>query len=296
MDRLKSMEIFVEVVRRGSLTAAAAHMDVSSQMIGQHIRNLEKSVGAKLLHRTTRQIGLTEAGHVFFDHCTQIISLMEISHLSLQKMKVEPQGLMRITAPSTFGSRVIAPSLAKFGRLFPQVNIDLFLTDAVMDLIADEVEIAVRIGALPDSSLIARPLGPYRMVIAAAPDYLSERGVPTSPLQLSAHDCVGFRLKISGRRWRFLRDDGDLEVPVFDRLSINNGEALRQAALAGAGIVLQPEVLLREDLAAGRLVQLLAEERLPERPINLIYRPDRFATPKQTAIIEFGLAHWKVVK
>ncbi|MGF9564498.1 LysR substrate-binding domain-containing protein [Neorhizobium sp. JUb45] len=296
MDRLKSMEIFVEVVRRKSLTAAAAQMELSSQMIGQHIRNLEKNVGAKLLNRTTRQLGLTEAGHVFFDHCTQIIDLVEASHLSLQRMKAEPQGLLRITAPSTFGSRVMAPSLAKFGRLFPQVNIDLFLTDAIMDLIADEVEIAVRIGDLPDSSLIARSLGPYRMVIAAAPDYLRERGTPTSPSQLSSHDCVGFRLKLSGRQWRFLREDGDLHVPVYDKLSINSGEALRQAALAGAGIVLQPEVLLRDDLAAGRLVQLLPDERLPERPIHLIYRPDRFATPKQKAIIEFGLAHWKVAK
>jgi DNA-binding transcriptional LysR family regulator len=296
MDRLKSMEVFVEVVRRGSLTAASEQMNLSPQMIGQHIRSLEKNLNAKLLHRTTRRIGLTEAGHVFFDHCNQIIDLVYQSQQSLQRMTAAPHGLLKITAPTTFGARVLAPSLVKFGRLYPDVSVDLFLTDAVMDLITDDVEIAVRIGELRDSSLIARPLGPYRMAIAAAPNYLSEKGMPVTPLDLSEHNCIGFRLKLSGRKWRFLRHDGELQVPVFDRLSINNGEAMRQAALAGAGIVLQPEVLLQDDITNGRLVRLFSHERLVERPIHLVYRPDRFPTPKLKAIIDFGLVHWEIPK
>lgn len=294
MDLLKSMEIFVDVVQKGSMTAAATRAELTPQMVGLYIRGLEKQFGVKLLNRTTRQTGLTEAGKLFYQHCLQVLGLIDETQHVINQMNSEATGLLRLTAPITFGTRIIAPSLVKFRKRYPKVDVDLFLTDTVMDLVADEVELAIRIGFLKDSGLIARSLGIYRMAIAAAPCYLAEKGMPEIPEALHEHDCVGFRLRMSKRHWNFIRDEGNFAIHVNDRLSINHGEALRQAALAGAGIIMQPEVLLQQDFASGDLIRLFPHEHLAERPISMIYRQDKFSTPKMKAIIDFGLENWRV--
>ncbi|KAA8997657.1 LysR family transcriptional regulator [Affinibrenneria salicis] len=294
MDLLKGMEIFVDVVEQGSMTAAAARSQLTPQMVGLYIRDLEKQFNVKFLNRTTRQTGLTEAGKLFYQHCTQILNMMDETQNVITSMNTEATGLLRITAPITFGTRVIAPSLGQFRTSYPKVDVDLFLTDSVMDLVTDEVEIAIRIGVLGDSSLVARPLGMYRMAVAASPEYLCERGCPSSPEELSGHDCLGFRLKMTRRHWYFQRGNTRFSVAVNDNISINHGEALRQAALSGAGIIMQPEVLLKQDFTSGALVHLFTEEKLVSKPVNMVYRQNKFSTAKMRAVIDFGLDHWKI--
>ncbi|KHJ67386.1 hypothetical protein QU24_14415 [Pantoea rodasii] len=294
MDLLKSMAVFIEVVDQGSMTAASVKSDVTPQMVGMHIKALEQQFGAKFLHRTTRHIGLTEAGKLFYQHCQQVLGLIGETRQVINQLHVEAKGLLRLSAPATFGARVIAPTLGMFRQQHPGVEVDLFLTDSVMDLQADEVEVAIRIGTLQDLSLVARPLGRYRMVIAAAPAYLARKGVPSRPEALPEHHCLGFRLKQSQRHWHFQRGDEKVSVRVDDCISINQGEALRQAALAGAGVIMQPEVLLQQDFASGALVPLLTEFTIPNRAVNMIYRQDRFASAKLKAIIDFGLERWRI--
>lgn len=294
MDLLKSMAVFIEVVDLGSMTAASVKSDVTPQMVGMHIKALEQQFGAKFLHRTTRHIGLTEAGKLFYQHCQQVLGLIGETRQVINQLHVEAKGLLRLSAPATFGARVIAPTLGMFREQHPGVEVDLFLTDSVMDLQADEVEVAIRIGTLQDLSLVARPLGRYRMVIAAAPAYLARQGLPSRPEALAEHHCLGFRLKQSQRNWHFQRGDEKASVRVDDCISINQGEALRQAALAGAGVIMQPEVLLQQDFASGALVPLLTEFTIPNRGVNMIYRQDRFASAKLKAIIDFGLEHWRI--
>jgi DNA-binding transcriptional LysR family regulator len=294
MDLLKSMAIFIDVADQGSMTAAAAKSDVTPQMVGMHIKALEQQFSARFLHRTTRHIALTEAGKLFYQHCQQVLGLIGETRQVLNQLHVEAKGLLRLSAPATFGARVIAPTLGEFRQCHPGVSVDLFLTDSVMDLQADEVEVAVRIGSVHDLSLVARPLGRYRMAIAAAPAYLTRHGVPLRPEALAAHHCLGFRLKQEQRHWHFLRGEEKVSVSVDDCISINNGEALRQAALTGAGVIMQPEVLLRQDFASGDLVPLLTDFTIPNRAVNLVYRQDRFASAKLKAIIDFGLQHWKI--
>ncbi|OTA21543.1 LysR family transcriptional regulator [Xenorhabdus beddingii] len=294
VDLLKGMKVFVDVVDQGSMTAAAACSELTPQMVGLYIRNLEKQFGVKFLNRTTRQTGLTEAGKLFYQHCTQVLGMVNETQHVITSMNTEATGLLRITAPITFGTHVIAPSLGQFRKRYPRIDVDLFLTDSVMDLVADEIEIAIRIGVLKDSSLVARPLGMYRMAVAAAPEYLNERGFPSSPEELSEHDCIGFRLKMAPRHWSFQRDNTGFSVEVNDNLSINHGEALRQAALSGVGIVMQPEVLLSQDFTSGALVRLFTNEKLISKPVNMVYRQDKFSAAKMRAVIDFGLNHWKV--
>ncbi|MBK0097291.1 LysR family transcriptional regulator [Erwinia sp. S63] len=294
MDLLKSMAVFIEVVDQGSMTAAAVRFELTPQMVGMHIKGLEQQFGTQFLHRTTRQLVLTEAGKLFYQHCQQVLGLIDETRQVINQLHIEAKGLLRLSAPATFGSRVIAPSLGVFRQLHPGVEVDLFLTDSVMDLQADEVEVAIRIGSLQDLSLVARPLGRYRMVIAASPDYLNTQGMPLHPEELANHQCLGFRLKQSQRHWHFQRGEEKVSVRIDDCISINNGEALRQAALAGAGVIMQPEVLLQQDFAQGTLIPLLTDFTIPNRPINMVYRQDRFASAKLKAIIDFGLQHWIV--
>ena len=293
MDRLRGMEVYVRVVRGGSLTAAADGLGMTAQMVGNYVRSIERELDVRLLDRTTRSLRTTEAGRVWYDHCCEVLALVEGGRDAIGSLRAEPRGLVRVTAPTTFGTQIVAPSLATFCRDNPHVRIDLSLTDTVKDLVHDDLEVAVRIGEQPDSSLIGRSLGRYRMAIAAAPSYLAARGTPRRPEDLTEHACLGFRMRQTRRMWRFVRDGEDLLVPIEDHLSIDNGQALFNAATAGAGIILQPEVLLGPAIADGRLVRLLADEHLPDRPIHLIYRQDRQMTPKMRAIIDFALAHWR---
>ncbi|MDR3428533.1 LysR family transcriptional regulator [Silvimonas sp.] len=289
MDRLLGMQVFVRVVDLGGFTAASVEFGISPTMVGKHIRELETRLGARLLNRTTRRQSLTEAGRTYYQRCRQALVEVEAADASVDQLRAAPRGELRISAPTSYGACQLAPALTDFLQDFPEISASLHLNDRVIDLVEDGFDVAFRIGTLSDSGLIARPLKPYRMMLCASPAYLARHGTPQTPGDLARHECMDFLRWENEHTWRMFGKDGEMQVQVPARLTINNGIALRNAALAGFGIVLQTEAVLADDLASGRLVQLLPDYAPPARPMHLIYQADRQPTPKLSEFIRFAL-------
>lgn len=289
MDKLRSMEIFVAAVDAGSFTAAAEAFDISPVMVGKHIRHLEERLGARLLTRTTRRQSLTEIGRQYAERCRAILADIAAAESGAEAMRATPRGTLKINASVSFGTQRLAPALADYLARYPEVSVDLRLTDRVVDLAEEGYDAAIRIGALQDSGLIARPLAPYRMRICASPDYLARAGVPRTPADLASHQCLDFTHWNKRMRWQLANTDGGRNDTPSSRFRSNNGQALRMAALRGHGIVMQAEILLEDDIAAGRLVPLLDAYLPPPRPMHLVYPRDRRPTPKLTTFIDFVL-------
>jgi len=288
MDKLRSMEIFVATVDAGSFAGAAQRCGMSAVMVGKHIRQLEILLGASLLTRTTRRHALTEIGRQYAAQCRQILAQVDAAESVAERMRAAPRGLLRVTAPVTFGSKWLSPAVTAYLERWPDVSVELNLNDRMVDLVEDSFDVAVRIGALADSSMIARPLHPYRMAICASPAYLERRGTPVTPADLAQHECLDFTGWDPQTRWQLKGEKDGRSVPP-GRFRANSTEGLRMAALAGFGIVMQAEMIVGPDIAAGRLVALLTDYLPPPRPMHVLYSRDRQATPKLTTFVEFLL-------
>jgi DNA-binding transcriptional LysR family regulator len=287
LDRLTSMAVFVATVERGGFAAAAARFAISPAMASKHLRALEERVGVKLLHRTTRRRSLTETGRVYFDRCKAILAAVEAAESNVRGDDGAVRGALRVTAPVSFGARRLAPALVDFLRLHPEVRIELMLNDRVVDLIDEEFDVAIRIGRLGDSTLLARSLAPYRVCLCASPSYLAGRRAPRTLADLALHTCLGFSVARGRDTWRGIDTRAAGGAPVDVRLSINNGEALRQAALAGGGIILQPEVLVADDLQNGLLRRVLKGFEPPPRPMHVLHLPDRAPPGRVRRFVDF---------
>ncbi|NIA00312.1 LysR family transcriptional regulator [Massilia sp. CCM 8734] len=291
MDKLRSMEIFTAVVDEGSFTAAATRFDMSAVMVGKHVRFLEELLGARLLARTTRRQSLTEIGEQFVEQCRSILEQVRAAESGAEAMRLAPRGRLRISAPVTFGSESLSPLLPAYLARYPEVSLDLELNDRLVDVVDDGYDAAIRISELDDSGMIARRLRPYRMLICASPEYLARHGTPRVPADLARHECLDFMHWKKLVRWRLGDDDGSVPARV-SRFRSNNGQALKQAALAGFGIVMQAQVMLADEVAAGRLVSLMEAHIPPPRTMHVLYPRDRQATPKLTTFIDFLLEHF----
>jgi DNA-binding transcriptional LysR family regulator len=286
MDLLDSMKVYVLAVEKGSLSAAATACDISATMAGKHLRTLEQRLGMRLLNRTTRRQHLTAFGEDYYVRCKEILRMVVESDAQAQNLQLAPAGKLRITAPVTFGTEALIPALSQYLDRYPQVSVDVALYDRVVDLVEEGFEAAIRIGELPDSALIAKSLAPYRLMICASPEYLARRGTPGKPEDLSQHECLSFS-PAALAHWRLTDQDSEHRVAVSGRLQVNQGQALRVAALHGLGIVLQPAILLEADVRAGRLVQLFPTHELPSRPMSVVYLPDRYRSPKLRSFVDF---------
>lgn len=286
------MAIYARVVEKGSLAAAAEEFGISPTMAGKHLKALEARLGGRLLNRTTRRQSLTELGREYYERCKQILAEVEAAEDSASHLQAVPRGVLRVNAPVSFGNQRLAPALADYLAQYPEVDVDLALNDRVVDLVDEGFDAAIRIGPLGDSGMVARPLAPYRVLVCASPAYLSRHGRPAAPKDLAGHNCLGFSYWTVRDKWRLIGPEGSESVNIKGRLQANNGQALRMAALQGLGIIMQPEVLVSEDLAAGRLVRVLPEYEAPTRPMHLVYLPDRRPTPKLRSFIEFVLARF----
>ncbi|MGF1700500.1 LysR substrate-binding domain-containing protein [Photobacterium makurazakiensis] len=271
MDKLKSMQVFVDVVQRGSLAKSAAHYSITSTMVGKHIKSLETYLGIKLLNRTTRRQSLTEAGDMYFRECLRILAEITEAENSLQAITNAPRGLIRINSPVTYGSLVIAPIVAKFLQQYPDINIELTLDNQRIDPLDEQVDLIIRIGDLEDSTLIAKHIDSYDSLFCATPHYLDQHGVPSSLEVLTQYDCLGFSYGDIQPNLA-LRIDTPAFSRQLSRLSSNSGQALKEAALQDAGIILQPEVLIKDEINDGRLVEILHEDRPVARPVHLLYK------------------------
>lgn len=293
MNLYRAMSVFVHIVEQGSLTRAAAVTDLSPTMVGHHLQSLEARLEVTLLNRTTRRQHLTEFGEIYYRRCLEILDLVEETEFMARASQERARGRLRITGPHSFAVDGLMPALADYGRAYPEVDIDLVISDRTMDLVEDGLEAAIRMGPIHDTELIARPLAPMRRVLCAAPAYIANHGCPDEPGELTRHDCLLYTFYTQldagtvNASWPLMSAEGVTYYETHGRLHVNNSAALRQAALAGMGIAMIPEPLVAEDLRTGRLVAVLPEHAPPARPLHLIYRRDRRISPKLRSFIDF---------
>jgi len=297
MDKLKCMAIFVRVVEAGSFAGVANSFGMTAPMIGRHVRALEDLLGIQLLNRTTRRHSLTEAGRIYYEKSKAILADLEAADESVSLMRSVPRGTLRIGAPVIFGSSCLAPALPGYFAANPEVRVEMTLNNRVLDVLEEGYDVVIRTGTLPDSGLMARSLAPYKLVACASPAYLARRGAPSHPEELASHSCLGFHPGATFDTWSFesqRSNDDVIPVQVSGPMSANSGQALREAAIGGIGIILQAEELLLPDLAAGRLVKVL--ERYPPRalPLSILYSPMRTITPKLRSFLDFLTARFGV--
>ncbi len=287
MDKLDAMNAFVQVVTLGSYAEAGRALGLTRSAVSKAVMELEQLLGARLLDRTTRRVGPTEAGLAYYERCADILARVEETELQVSRMHDEPKGVLRVNAPMSFGALYLGPAIAEFMRAYPELKIELTLNDRFIDPIEEGVDITIRIAALADSSLIARKLGPARRVVVAAPSYLAKYGKPSGPEELASHHCLTYGHTTTLQRWHLMRDGEAITVPINSTLCSNNGDVLRAAALAGQGITQLPTFLVGPDIEAGRLQMVL--ERFPpaELGIYALYTPNRYLAAKTRVLIDF---------
>lgn len=286
MDRLAEMEVFAAVAEQGSFTAAARQLGISTSAASKYVIALEERLGARLLNRTTRRLSLTEAGRDFREWCERIAADVAEAEHSVASLQAEPRGVLRVNAPMSFGQLHLGPVLSDLLDQYPRVHVEMTMTDRRIDIVEEGYDIAIRIGALADSSLVARTLATSRRVLCAAPAYLARYGVPQTPEDLAGHNCLGHVLLRGGEEWRFAGPDGDIAVRARGSLTVNNGDMLRLAALAGTGLVVLPTFIIGPDLAAGRLRAVLCDYEPPPHPISAVYAAGRPVAAKVRAFID----------
>lgn len=293
LDRVTSMQVFVRVAGLGSFSAAARALHLSQTMVTKHVAALEERLGVKLLHRSTRKLTLTEGGRNYLAACERILAEIEEAEASASLERIEPRGVLRLNVPLTFGFRHIAPAIPEFTRLHPAVSFDLGLADRYVDLIEEGWDLAIRIGRLKDSSLVARRLAPCRTVVCAAPSYLKEHGIPQTLDDLARHNCLGYTLPsaIGANRWTF-GPEGEIVVPVQGNLRANNGDALLAAAVAGQGLIYQPTFIVGDSLRDGSLVPVLGGYPTYQPGIHAVLPSARQAPAKVRAFIAFLAARF----
>ncbi|MFT5706370.1 MAG: DNA-binding transcriptional LysR family regulator [Oceanospirillaceae bacterium] len=292
MDLFRLMQAFVQTVEQGSMSAAARTLDVSPAMVGQYIAALEARFGTRLLNRTTRSQKLTDFGESCFEQCKDILDRVSLADLEAEVQQCEAVGKLRITAPTTFGATVLMPALTRYRQLSPRVKVDIELTDRNVDMIEEGFDVAFRIGVPPDSRLIARKLMPYKMTMCAAPCYLSQRGKPEHPRELANHEMISFTPS-SGSILKMFKGEETFEVTPENAVTVNSGYALLNAANAGLGIIVQPNILLDEAIKEGKLIPLFTDWSLGERQISLLYYRDARMTPRLRSFVSYTLSEFK---
>lgn len=288
MDTLTSMRAFLRVVQAGGFSKAAARLDLSPAMVTKHVSSLEERLGVRLLNRTTRQVSLTEAGAAYYDQCARIVADLDEAESTVAELSRAPRGTLRITAPVDFGEEELAPHVAEFMRMQPEVAPEVVLENRVVDLVEERYDLAIRIAfRLSESSLIVRPLARSGFVLCAAPGYLAEHGVPQTPADLEHHRFLPFIHPLL-RKELMLRRDGEKRlVPIAPVLRSNSNRVLREACLAGAGIFLQSTVNAWREVVSGRLVPVLADWRVGEMDVVALYPHRRHLAAKVRAFVDF---------
>ncbi|MDN0085470.1 LysR family transcriptional regulator [Crenobacter sp. SG2305] len=286
MDRLTAMRVFVTVVDRGSQSAAAEQLDMSRAMVSRYLAELEDWLGARLLHRTTRRLSLTSAGDEALPRCRQMLELADDTLAASRAPHETPQGLLRVTVSTGFGQMVLAPALADYVARYPKTAVDLLLLDRAVNLVEERIDLAVRISNDLDPNLIARKLSVCRSAVCAAPSYLVRHGTPQRAEELALHNCLTYSY-FGKSLWRFERDGVPIAVPVGGNLSANESTVLLQAALAGAGITLQPTYAALPLIRSGQLVELLPDCMPDTLGIYGVYASRRQLSPTLKSLLDF---------
>jgi DNA-binding transcriptional LysR family regulator len=286
VDVLGQMHLFVKVVEHGGFTAAAQDLGVPKSTVSRQIARLEDRLGVRLLNRTTRALRTTEAGQAYYERCSRILSDVADAEGAVTQSQVKPRGTLRVSGPLSFGHLFLGPLVSAFLDEYPDVRLDLSLSDRKVDLIEEGYDLALRIGVLDDSSLVARRLGPSTMLVVGSPAYLARKGTPRVPADLRDHDCLTY--EYSSPSWRF----ADGPVAVRGRLASNNGDVLRDAALGGHGLWYGPRFLVGDAVREGRLVSVLEDHLRQNGGIWAIYPANRHLSAKVRAFVDFAATFW----
>lgn len=287
-DAAGDIAVFVAVVEAGGFSPAARRLGLTHSAVSKKVRRLEDRLGARLLNRTTRRLGLTEAGERYWREARAVLDRIEAMEAAVAGHDGAPRGTLKVSCSNAFGHRQLLPAVADFARRHPGVSVDLTLSDAMADLVADGIDVAIRSAALVDSTLVARKLASNDRLICAAPDYIARRGAPEAAADLADHDCLKLNLPSRFNDWEFQSESGRRTVRIDGRFACNSVEALHAACLAGLGIARLPEFLVGDDLAAGRLVALLEDCRAPsESAIHAVRPPGDVVPSKTRAFIDF---------
>lgn len=290
------LQIFVEVMRQGSFAAVARDRNIDPSSVSRAIAGLEEELGIRLLQRTTRQLSPTEAGIAYFQRIEPLVEEMQQAIDIATDVTGQPKGTLRVTASVSFGLKCIVPLLSSFSVMYPDLAVDLLLTDAVVDLLAERIDVAVRLGPLADSTLIAQQLMRTRYRVCASLDYLKRCGQPDKPSDVEQHNCLLFPLAGFRSRWIFMNKNGDKsEIPVRGRVIISSAIALQQCAIAGMGLALLPHWLIDEDLHNGKLVNVFSDYQVTATDFNtaawLIYPSRAYIPLKVRVFIDFLKKH-----
>jgi len=288
VESLSDIAVFVHVVRNGSFTVAAEKLNLSKSVVSKYVTRLEDRLGARLLNRTTRRLSLTEVGQAFFERSQRALGEIEEAEAEVSRLQGTPRGELRLSSPMSFGILHLAPLLPAFLARYPELSIDMVLDDRKTDLVDEGFDLAIRIGELVDSSLVARRLGPCRHVVCGSPEHFARYGVPRSPGDLAEHPALTYRYRDAPAEWRFVDGDGNYhQVAINRRMQMNNSLALRGALLKGAGVTLTPTFVVGGDIKSGLLMAVLTEYQSLEVSIYAVYPQRKHLSPKVRAFIDY---------
>ena len=293
MDRFEEMQTFIRVVKAGSLSAAAERLDIAKSAVSRRLAELEARLGVQLLTRTTRRLNLTENGRQFYQRCLTILSDLEEAEQAITSGDIALTGTLRIAAPLSFGITHLSPVLNAFLQLHPELKLDLDLNDRTLNFMEEEVDLAIRIGRLADSSLVARRLAATQLIVCASPDYLAKHGEPTHPQALEEHIALSYSYAES-QHWQFIKpDQTTVSVRMNYRMRANNGDVLLKAAIDGLGILQTPDFIGAEAIEQGRLIPILTDYELPAGAIYAIYPKQRYLPQCTRSLIDYLVERFK---
>jgi DNA-binding transcriptional LysR family regulator len=281
---LAAIRVFLHVVQSGSFSGAARQLAMPKSTVSRKVSELEAHVGARLMQRTTRKLGLTDVGRIFYEHAVRIAAEVDEAAQAVGRMQAAPRGLLRVTAPLAFS--MLGPIVAEYLRKNPEVQVELLCTDRQVDLVEERFDVAIRASKLADSSLTARSIGTIKRVLVAAPSYCKQNGTPRAPAELEQHACLVFGAGTAPNVWTLESGGKSVDVHVVPRLTLNDPEILLGVALAGVGVALMPEFVCGEDIKQKRLRRVLSDWCSASMPVHAVYPTARLLSPKASAFIE----------
>lgn len=299
MDRFENMNAFVRVVEAGSISGAADRMDVAKSVVSRRLKELEAHLGVELFHRTTRQMNLTDSGRAFYQQTVRILAdILEAEHATSQ-FHGALKGNLKVAVPLSFGLMHLGPAISEFLQAHPEITFDLDFNDRQVDILTEGFDLAIRIASLPDSSLIARRLAPIQAIMCASPSYLARMGEPQSPEELIHHRCLAYNLISNFENWNLYNIEGQLiRTKIAPYLKASNGEFLRDAAVAGSGIILMPTFIVYKEIERGALIPLLTQYTSSRLSAYALYPQTRHLSQRVRAFVDFliqrfeGAPYW----
>ena len=292
MDKFEAMRVFCAVIEAGGFASAADQMGLSTSAVSRHVAQLEEHLKVRLLNRTTRRMSPTDEGFAYFERCTQLLADLEETESSVSGVAQHPRGRLRLTAPIALATLRLAPAFVAFSTAYPEVTLDLVLSDNVADFAEEGLDMAIRVGRVGSENLVARHIGDTTLMVAAAPDYLARAGTPASPEDLAGHACLTYAYAANGNQAQFDGKDGEpISVRISGPINANNGMLLAEMAVAGSGIVFGPCFILQPLIERGQLVRLLTDWATRPLPIHVVYPTRRHLSAKVQAMTRF-LGDW----